>query len=218
MSSNFSPSCCNGRPLPPLFSSDQAPSLLFLQHQASPTSRPVESSWAWTGHWREPEEKDTRHAGPLPASTAAMPISSGVSLGGCQEPVLPGETCFRRARQGGLLPAHLRYDLIFQEPQPPPPQASRHSYFQEMAKGREGPKGVSHGPQGQARPEHLDSQEGMTEQVLGAGRSVAISQRNCPSASPGSSCISPRRPKHLGPLPCSSPLTSRDWTLGPGLG
>lgn len=38
---------------------------------------------------------------------------------------LPRETCFGRAQQVILVPASLRYDLIFQEPQLLQPQASQ---------------------------------------------------------------------------------------------
>lgn len=95
--------------------------LLFLLDQASPASYPMQSSLAWAGHWRVPEEQGAPRAGLLPAATAVLPISSGTSLGGCQAPALPRETCFRRVRQVSPVPTYLSYDLIGQEPRPPPP-------------------------------------------------------------------------------------------------
>lgn len=63
-----------------------------------------------------------------------------------------------------LVPAYLRYDIIFQELWPPQPQAS------QTPISRQGPQSYLPKPtkSGQTRtPGYLDSQEGMTEQVLG---------------------------------------------------
>ena len=147
-------------------------SLHFLQDQAAPTSHPVLSALAWPGHWRKPERKDTTDPGLLLAATAALPISSGTILAGCQVPALPRETCFRRTSKPGSWflislnsAPYLRYDLIFQELWLPGPQSSQTPSFPGK-----GPRGISHSLQGQVRPGHLDSQEGMTEQVPGESR------------------------------------------------
>lgn len=71
-------------------------SMLILQDQALPYLQPSLKLLGLDWSLEEAEEKDATHAGCLPTATS-MPVSSGTSLGGCQAPALPRETCFRRA-------------------------------------------------------------------------------------------------------------------------
>lgn len=101
-------------------------------------------------------------------------------------PPPPRETCFRRAQQVILVPVSLGYDLIFQEPQPPPPQTSQKPSWPGQGERERGPRGFSHSRKGQARPGHLDSWEGIKSRCWGHGsQSVAVSLGDSPSASPG---------------------------------
>ena len=115
--------------------------------------------------------------------------------------------------QVSLVPAYLRYELIFQELRPPPPQASQTPSFPGKS-----PRGISHSPQGQARPGHLDSQEGMTEQLLGEGGEVSDhlpeEQSLCFPRGPHVSHEEAQRT--LVPCPAPDPH-SRDCGIGAGV-
>lgn len=154
--------------------------------------------------------KGHTHAGLLPAATTTMPISFGMSLGGCQASALPRETYFRRAQQVILVPASLRYDLIFQELQLPLSEASQKPSLPGKGKREREPQGFLPLPtrSGQTRTPGFPG--GNEEQVLGVRSQQPSPRGTVPLLLQGSSGISPRSPKHLGPLPCSSSFTSRD--------
>lgn len=138
MSSSVNSSCCNRHSLSPLFSSDQAPFFFYrIRLPLPPTQSEALRPGLVIG---ESQTKDT------------MPISFGTSLGGGQVAALPRETHFRRAWQVSLVPASLRYDLIFQESQPPPRQASQKPSLSRKGR-REGPAAspIAH----KVRPERI---------------------------------------------------------------
>lgn len=160
--------------------------LLFLRDQASPASCPVQNSLAWAGHWREPKERGAPWAGLLPAAAAVLPISSDTSLGGCQAPALPRETCFRRVRQVSPVPTHLSYDLMGQEPRPPPPAPGSTDSL-NSTRGQRGERApevssIAHN----VRPDQDNwIPRGNDRAGAGAWGAGTNSQRNSPSASPG---------------------------------
>lgn len=150
MSSNLNSSCCSGHPLSPLFSSDRAP-LFFYRIGLPLPPTPLEAPGPGLVSGESQRKGHQATCSFLPAAAACFARflwhEPWRLPGGCSA----WETCLR-AQQVILVPASLGDDLIFQDAQPPSPQASQKPSLPGKGERETGPQRYL--PQGQARPGH----------------------------------------------------------------